>query len=387
MLRTVMVKLFPSPKERALLLATLERLNEAATYASKVAFEKRCFNGYQLQKLVYSELRQRFGLSAQMAIRAIGQAVDSYKADDPEVRKERRSRMSKFRKRSSFPYDSRILSFKDLDHASILTLEGRIRVPMLLGGYQKGILTHARRGEADLCWMNGEFYLAIVVETPVEPPYSPKGWLGVDMGVVNLAVDSDGNTYKGDTVDAVRLRTDKLKGSLQRKGTKSAKRHLHRVRGREARFRRQENHFISKRIVSTAKDTGRGIALEDLSGISQRTTVRRGQRRRHLSWGFDQLRRFIEYKAEAQGVPVAFVDPRNTSRTCPRCGTVDKKNRPTQRDFRCVGCGLLGLADQTAAVNIAVRAGVDRPIVAREEAWGRTHVDLSDKPPISIGGG
>jgi IS605 OrfB family transposase len=386
MLRTVMVKLLPPPKEKELLVRTLERLNKAATYAAKVAFEMQCFNGYTLQKYVYSDLRGKFGLSSQMAIRAIGQAVDSYKATDPKVRRERRSHMSKFRKRASFPYDPRILSFKDLDHASILTLEGRIRVPMLLGGYQKGMLTHPRRGEADLCWMSGEFYLAIVVETPVEPPYSPKGWLGVDMGVVNLAVDSDGNTYKGEKVDAVRLRTDELKGSLQRKGTQSAKKHLQRVRRREARFRRQENHCISKRLVSTAKDTGRGIALEDLSGISQRTTVRRGQRRRHLSWGFDQLRQFVEYKAEAQGVPVVLVDPRNTSRTCPQCGTVDKKNRPTQRDFQCVGCGLAGHADHNAAINIAVRAGVNRPIVAgSEETWGHVS-DLSYKPPISIGG-
>lgn len=369
-----------------MLLATLERLNEASTYAAKVAFEKRCFNGFQLQKLVYGDLREKFGLSAQMAVRAIGQAVDTYKAKDPEVRKERRSKASTFRRRASFPYDSRILSFKDLDHASLLTLDGRIRVPMLLGGYQKGMLTHARRGEADLCWMNGEFYLAIVVETPVEPPYSPKGWLGVDMGVVNLAVDSDGNTYKGDGVDSVRLRTDKLRGSLQRRGTKNAKRHLQKVCRREARFRRQENHSISKKLVSTAKDTGRGIALENLSGISQRTTVRRGQRRRQLSWGFAQLRQFVEYKAESAGVPTILVDPRNTSRTCPRCGTVGKKNRPTQRDFRCVGCGFAGLADQNAAVNIAAWAGVNRPIVAREEAWGRTHVDLSDKPTTSVVG-
>lgn len=154
----------------------------------------------------------------------------------------------------------------------------------------------------------------------------------------------------------------------------------------ESRFRRQEDHSISKRLVSAAKDTRRGIALQDLSGISQRTTVRRGQRRRQRSWGFAQLRSHIEYKAEAAGVPVALVDPRNTTRTCPRCGAVDKKNRPTQGDFRWAGCGLAGLADHNAAVNLAARARVDRPTVAGEEMWCRSHVDLSYKLPVSTGG-
>jgi IS605 OrfB family transposase len=155
---------------------------------------------------------------------------------------------------------------------------------------------------------------------------------------------------------------------------------------REGRFRRQTNHAISKSIVARAEDTKRAVALEDLGGIRERTTVRRSQRRRHLSWSFRQLRSFVEYKAAAKGVPVVFVDPRNTSRTCPSCGTIDKKNRPTREEFRCVSCGLAGPADRIAATNIAARAGVDRPIVAGSEGEWRYFPDLSCKPPISIGG-
>jgi transposase len=74
------------------------------------------------------------------------------------------------------------------------------------------------------------------------------------------------------------------------------------------------------------------------------------------SWSFSQLRQFVTYKAARAGVPVAFVDPRNTSRTCPRCGHIDKANRRSQSLFSCVSCGFSGLADHIAAINIATVA-------------------------------
>jgi IS605 OrfB family transposase len=118
---------------------------------------------------------------------------------------------------------------------------------------------------------------------------------------------------------------------------------------------------ISKGVVAKAKDSGRGIALEDLKGIRDRITVRKGQRRQHHSWAFNQLRQFIEYKAKLAGVLVKVVDPRNTSRTCPKCGSVDKANRKSQSLFSCVSCGFSAPADTVAAGIIAGRAVVNRP--------------------------
>src|SRR5439155_10399978 len=100
---------------------------------------------------------------------------------------------------------------------------------------------------------------------------------------------------------------------------------------------------------------------EDLSGIRDRVTVRRAQRATLSSWSFYQLSQFIRYKAEAAGVSVALVDPRNTSRTCPACGHVDRANRPTQSRFSCVSCKCSGLADHFAAVIIGRRAAVSQP--------------------------
>ncbi len=121
------------------------------------------------------------------------------------------------------------------------------------------------------------------------------------MGMVQLASTSDGVSYSGEDVEGVREHYTEVKAELQRVGSKSSKRKLRRVSGREARFKRYTNHVISKELVAVAKGTKRAIALEDLKGIRTRTTVRHGQRERLGKWAFGQLRAFIEYKARLSG--------------------------------------------------------------------------------------
>ena len=380
-MRTVLVRLEVGVAEAPALLRTIEAMNHAADAVGEVAFHEKAKRRTHLHRLTYRMVRERFGLSAQMAVRVVGKVGGAYVRDP--------SHKPTFRRRGAVPYDPRILSWKGerMERVSLLALDGRHEFRVRWSEYGRQAVARGKpRGEADLVYRDGAFYLALVVESQDPPRYDPVDALGVDLGVVNLATDSDGTTYKADGVDRVRTRMDRLRAHLQRAGTKSAKRHLKAIGQREGRFRRQTNHCISKSIVARAEGTKRAVALEDLGGIRERTTVRRSQRRRHLSWSFAQLRAFVEYKAAEKGVPVVLVDPRNTSRTCPLCGTVDKKNRPTRDEFRCVSCGLAGPADRIAAVNIAARAGVDRPIVAgSEETWGHVS-DLSYKPPISIGG-
>ena len=222
------------------------------------------------------------------------------------------------------------------------------------------------RAAADLIYRDNEFYLAVVIDVPGKTPKGPEPdeWLGVDLGIVNLATDSDGTAYTGKAVRAIRYRNRQLRTRLQSKGTKSAKRLLRKRRRRESRFARDVNHVISKKIVRKAEGTGRGIKLEDLSGIRDRVTVRKAQRADAHSWAFWQLRQFATYKATLAGVPVALVDPRNTSRECPECGYIDKANRPTRDRFACKRCGFAGPADHIAARNISGRAAVMLPDAA-----------------------
>jgi len=131
--------------------------------------------------------------------------------------------------------------------------------------------------------------------------------------------------------------------------------------GHEARFRRWTNHTIAKRLVAYAKDTKAALVLEELTNIRDRITVRKGQRAKQHSWSFRQLREVLVYKARQAGVPVVYVDPRNTSRTCTHCGFVDKRNRRSQSEFSCIRCGFASHADLNAARNLATRGLVTAP--------------------------
>lgn len=356
MLCTMKIKLLTDVEQNRKLLDTMKRFNQACDYISQIAFESKMFSKIKIQKVCYYDVRERFGLSAQMVVRAIGKVAESYKID--------KKTLHTFRETGAVVYDERILSFKGLEFASILTLEGRIDVAMVISSYHNGVLQGNRiRGQADLILQDGIFYLLLVVEIPEATPSDIDGVIGVDLGIANVAVDSTGEVFSGKMLNAIRHRHARLRQKLQKKGTKSAKRLLKKRRRKEQRFARDVNHCISKKIVQKAKDTGCLIALEDLTGIRTRTekTVQKAQRSKHSSWAFYQLRQFISYKAQIAGVPVILVDPRNTSRTCPECGLVDKKNRPTRDDFRCLCCGYAAPADNVAARIIASRAAVIQP--------------------------
>jgi putative transposase len=183
----------------------------------------------------------------------------------------------------------------------------------------------------------------------------------VDLEIVNIATDSDGHTYSGSPVEKVRQHSATAHQTFQRTGTKAAKRRLKKLAGNESRFRRVINHTISKYLITSAQDTKAALVLEDLTHIRDRMTVRKLQPNRQHSWSFRQLRDFIVYKARRAGVPVVFVDPCNTSRTCARCGFVEKRNRHSQAEFSCLRCGHTANADTNAARNPATRGLVSAP--------------------------
>jgi IS605 OrfB family transposase len=302
MKQTFFIRLQPDERQYDALLETMRRFNQACNHIASVAYKLRTDNKVMLQKKAYRQVREQFGLSAQMAIRAIAKVSEAYKRD--------RSKKPTFKSYGAMVYDQRILSWKAPGRVSILTLKGRILVPVLIGKYQKTRIANGVHGQADLIFRDRKSYLAVVVDAPEAIEYHHVGHLGVDLGIVNLAVDSDGETHKGKDVDRTVLRIDRIRTKLQACGSKSARRHLTRLGRHEARYRRNVNHVVSKRLVAKAKDTRRMIILEDLRGMRNGITVRKAQSRRHNSWSFNQLRTFIEYKAKVAGVPIVFVNPR-----------------------------------------------------------------------------
>jgi len=348
MQQVFIVKLVPTPEQDKALLAVMETFNATCNWMAEVAFAHSCTNQFKLQKLVYREARNRFGLSSQTVCLAICKVIEAYKRD--------KKTKPTFRPHGSITYDRHTYSFKGLEKVSLLTLTGRVIVPIRFGAYQAAMLDR-KRGQADLVYRDGTFYLSVLVDAPEPTPEDSSEFLGVDLGIVNIATTSDGQMFSGKAINNVRARYARLRTKLQKKGTKSTKRLLKKRSGKERRFQRDRNHCISKALVTQAIGTSRGIALEDLKGIRERITVGKGQRRVIHSWAFGQLRSFIEYKARMAGVKVIAVDPRYTSQACSVCGCVDKANRPSQAVFSCTSCGYRSHADYNAACVIAARAG------------------------------
>lgn len=317
------IQLTPTKADAALLKRTLETCNAACNAASQAGYEAfgpKKVRQFNLQKIAYGTLRDDFGLTAQAAIRSIAKVADAYttaKANHHDIEEP-----IHFRKHAAQPYDDRIFRFMPGDAAavSIWTLDGRKIIPFLCGERQKALLAY-RKGEVDLMLVRGKWYLACVCDVPDPETIGIEDVLGVDLGVVNIAFDGDGRAYTGATVEAARQKFNRRRAGLQKCGSKAAKRKLKKLSGKEARFRKHTNHCISKEIVANAERSRRGVGLEDLTHIRKRTKVRKTQRNRLSSWSFSQLRQFMTYKAIRAGIPVILVDPRDTSRGCPECGT------------------------------------------------------------------
>lgn len=341
------IKLLPNRDQAKALKETLERCNTACNHLSALGWEAGMLRQFDLHKIGYAETRERFELGAQVVVRCIAKVADAYKLD----KKVQRS----FRKHSAQPFDDRIISFKADDVVSIWTLEGRLKVKTAMGKHQRELLAF-RKGEIDLMLIKGKFYLACVCDIEDGDLIDVDKILGVDLGIVKIATDSDGRVFTGDAVEKARSKISRRRAGLQRRGTKAAKRRLRKLSGKQERFQKHQNHCISKAIVLEAQRSGRGIGLEDLKHIRARVKARRKHRARLSNWSFGQLQVFVAYKAQRAGVPVFFVDPRNTSKGCSQCGHVDKKNRQDQATFQCVSCGHSENADINAARNIRFRA-------------------------------
>jgi IS605 OrfB family transposase len=377
--KTVVCKLKLSEEDVRRLLATLEAFRDACNYISKIAFERRVFNPVALHHMVYRETREKFKLPANLAIRARDRVAKAYK--------QRRDKLLKFTK-LSMDLDERLfrLIYKpDGIYASISTLQKRVKPMLDIGDYQRKLLKDAKPTHAVLVYRNKTFFLHITVGKQIPEPKGSNP-VGVDIGMKNLLVASNGFKAKGGEVLAKRRRFRELRSSLQRKGTASAKRKLKRLSGRERRYINTILHQVSRAFVNTLRE-GDIVVMEKLTGIRMNAKHRRSQNGDFHSWAFRKLQSFIEYKALERGIPVVYVEPKNTSITCPRCGCIDKANRRSQSLFRCVRCGFQHNADYVASLNLSrvQLAGsgwavVNQPIAGMNGDFGMNHYDSPANP-------
>jgi IS605 OrfB family transposase len=357
------IKLNTNEQEQKQLKELMVAYNNACNYISQIAFEKKVFNNFSLHHLCYKDVRKIYNLPAQFTIYALAKVADAYKTELTKSHKEKRElSLCKFKKYSAVTYDYHLLSYGKNNIISIKTLEtGRLKV---FGHIYDNSKIPFFKGEADLIYINKKFYIVQTIDVPTSKPKDIKDYLGIDLGIVKISTDSDGDYYSGDIIERKRLKYNLQRQRLQKVNTKSSKRHLKKMSNKEARFRKDVNHYISKQIVEKAEHTSQGIALENLVQFFDKTRVRKEQRNSRASWSFFQLRNFINYKSILKGIPIVLVNPRDTSKRCNVCGCIDSNNRKSQSEFKCVSCGHTENADINAAKNIKYWAAVNQPIVS-----------------------
>ena len=404
MKQVVQVRLQANAAQLDVLTRTLSACNATANLVSTLAHSNHVYRSRDLRAISYAQARQHAGLGAQVAQSCIRKVADAYTTLRANLRNGRygtpasarrvklEAKPIRFGSLAAQPFDDRCLSWiHDTDSdtggsVSIWTVNGRLKDLRFTGDPDQIALLRAhRRGETDLVIRRrrrgGGFfaYLIATIELP-DPPVrtgehlqTTHGWIGVDLGVENIAVTSDRalarelmTSYGSDAAEGAagrgsvknrRTGNRELRQKLQKKNTKSAKRLLRKRARTEARFAGDVNHQIANRIVAEAERTGRGIAVEELTGIRERVRLRKPQRATHASWAFAQLGAFLTYKAARAGVPFVQVDPGYTSQRCTHCGYIDRRNRTSQAQFVCRDCGFTAEhADILAADNIALRA-------------------------------
>lgn len=336
---TLKIKLLPTIEQADILLQTMRDANTVCDAISDIAWQNKVFNQFKIHHLCYHSFKSTFNLSAQMLVRCISKVADAYKLDKKTQRF--------FRPFGAITYDSRILTYKDFS-VSIWAIGGRLNIPFIC--HNSKYLPYIK-GEADLVYKKGKFYLFQTVDIPDEDIDDVEDFIGVDFGLTDIIVTSDGKKHTADTLNAYREHRQKVRSSIQRKGTRSSKRLLKRLSGKERTTAAIINHTISKSIVQSAKMQGKGISVEDLTNIRFTSKRRNKKFRVKLGrWSFGQLRSFIDYKARLNGVKFVVVEPAYTSQTCSVCHHIGTRKN---KSFKCTNCGNDMDADVNAAKNIA----------------------------------
>jgi putative transposase len=323
---------------------TLQRFADACNQILEVAKQENCWNTTKLHHKVYRPVREATSLKANHVCQAIRRVIGNAKA----VKQVHRFRPT------SISLDARTFRYNEANQSVGVTLKsGRQNFKLAIGGYQIALLRGQSPTSATLNKSRqGDYYINIAVELDTPPTGKTPRVIGIDLGRRDMASTSTGKNWDGGKLQATRARFARVRASIQSKRTKSSKRLLRRLSGRESRFQKWVNHNISKALVQEASQTNSALAFEDLTGIRQRAKVRKTQRREHHSWAFYQLRTFVGYKALLAGVPVVLVDPRYTSKTCNCCKVIGDRQG---KHFKCLNlnCGWVGDADHNGDLNIS----------------------------------
>lgn len=361
---SVIVKILqPTKRKVAWLEQTAASFSSAVQHALDNAQELRTSSRAKIHKAAYHDIRKQFNIPADYARMAINAAVSL-------ARSYYGLRKSKHQRRTSFPKVNGSQGIGLGINAYKLVWSGNrwmlrcstgargeyVWLPLCVP--QKFHYQLAQvKGDAKLFERDGNWYAMLPVRTETPTPTACSGertFIGVDLGIVRIATVVTPDTVKFFNGKPIRHRRGHFADVRRRYQRHNRMDKVKAMRGKERRWMRDINHKISRQLVDLANEYDNPvIVFERLDGIRYRTRGSKRFNRMMSSWAFRQLVDFVQYKAEREGIPVVFVDPRGTSKTCHKCGHSTRSNRPEQGLFRCVACGYEANADYNAALNIA----------------------------------
>jgi IS605 OrfB family transposase len=357
--RTAVTRLDPAGQDEKLLHSTVEEFKRACNIVVSEAWGCSNYGSRHVQSVAYDTIIERTSLKSQHAVLAAHHAADAMRSCF-----EQQERDCPTRPTFTAPtvrYDARTMTLLDDETVSLTTVGRRVKCPMRLpaddDGYQYGFLEDDAWSltESTLTLREGEFYLHLGFrreQREVEAAPVDGAVLGVDLGIANLAVTSTARFFSGGRLWHRRRQFARIRTALQQTGTRSARRTLRRIGGRERRFARDVIHRVANGILAEARRYDCSIiAVEALEGIRDRLS---GATAIH-TWAFRRLVAYLTYKAREYGISVASVDPASTSRRCADCDHVAESNRPTRSKFECERCGMSANADYNAAKNIGIK--------------------------------
>jgi len=397
MQRTIRLRLQPSTAQSAALAETGRQFTSAFNMAAQLGWDAEIGNATKLHYLVYYPVKEAHPtLVSDLINQARVKAAEAVRSALALKRNGRR--FGQPRSTACPPRLNKNTYRLDWESETVRlsTTSGRQTIRFAVPEYARKYVGGSP-DSADLICREGVWWLHAVVTVPTPEIVPTADVIGVDLGLVQPAVTSNGRFLGKKAWRNLEARRFKQRRALQAKGTKSAKHRLKMTRRAQSRFRRDCDHVLSKRIVQAAPPGGT-IALENLTNIRKRIVVRHGQQARRVhGWSFDQIRSFVEYKAEERGCTVVSVDPRHTSQTCPSCGYTARNNRRSRAWFICRKCGYQLHADLVGARNVAAKyralpsktgeggVPVMHPIVGTVDAGGRSPAEVTHKLPALAG--
>lgn len=341
------IKLNPTQEQAQILLETVKQYEQAINLPLKIGYEKHISNGVELHKLTYYKLRELTQLPSQLVCSARCKATESLKSIRSKTKGKFNTKLPKSKRFPAVRYDRNSCGITSTA-VKLATIDGRIRIPMLSHPLMKNEWDKAERTcELQYRKHKDEWYLIVFVNVE-EPEASGDRVLGIDRGCKHVAVTSANEFYDSKHLRKVKGKYNHLRRRLQSKGTKSAKRLLKKISGKENRFVKDTNHCISKKLIAQPYDV---FVLEKLE-IKKSKKLGKRFNRILAGWSWGQLEQFLTYKAMLAGKCIEHVDARYTSQKCSTCGHTERGNRQFQAHFCCRSCGFELNADLNAARNI-----------------------------------